>query len=106
MERYTRKNAEARFTELCKVLGKRIANSHKDVGAWFLDYIPQYGGFIISEYMANGGESHPVCNRRMPAREFCETINFAIRCIALDRPDQPAHVWYPADKPITIEQAQ
>lgn len=105
MDRYTRKNAEARFVELCKVLGKRIATSHKDVGAWFLDHNSTYGGFIICEYMANGGEWHPICNRRMPAREFCETVNFAIRCIALDRPDQPAHVWYPADKVITFKEA-
>ena len=98
MERYTRKNVEARFLELCNVLGKRVATNYKDAGAWFLDYNANYGGYIISEYMANGGEFHPVCNRRMPAREFCETINFGIRCVALDRPDQPNHVWYPAIK--------
>jgi hypothetical protein len=103
MDRYTSKNAHARFNELCKVLGKRVATNYKDVGAWFLDYQACYGGYIISEYMAGGGESHPVCNRRMSAREFCETINFAIRCVALDRPDQSAHVWYPADKVISTE---
>ena len=106
MDRYTRKDAEARFQELCRVLGKRIAQSYKDVGAWFLDHNATYGGFIISEYMISGGESHPVYNRRMPAREFCESINFAIRCIALDRPDQPPHVWYPADKIVSEKEAK
>jgi hypothetical protein len=99
MRKYTRKIVEQRFDNLCRVLGKRIGSSHKDVGAWKLDYNPYYGGFIICEILANGGECHPVYDSRLPAREFCQAINFAIRCIALDRPDQPAHVWYPADKP-------
>lgn len=96
--RYTKQNVRNRFEALARVLGKRIAADWKDVGAWKLDYNPHYGGYIIAEYMENGGETHPVFSSRLPAGQFCEAVNFAIRCIALDRPGQSPHAWNPTDK--------
>ncbi len=96
--RYTRKDARARFEDLCRALGKKVAESYADKGAWILDYSAVYGGFIIAEYSEGGGESHPVFSARLSAREFCQAVSFALRCIALDRSNQPPQLWFPLDK--------
>jgi hypothetical protein len=93
----TKQVIESRFKALCDALGKRVATDYKDVGAWSLDYARCYGGFVIVEIMAHG-EKHPFGHERVSASELYTMINFALRAIALDRPDQPSHVYWPADK--------
>jgi hypothetical protein len=94
MDRYTTKNAESAFERLAAKLGKSTATTGGPiwtrqgdrnvarVGAWLLDHNSIYGGFVIAEIVNDGGgESHPLGDRRMPAREFCQTIYFAERLL-------------------------
>jgi hypothetical protein len=97
MERYTRKNAEAAFERLAQKLGKPTAKSTgkatwrrvgdrnvATVGQWALDHNSIYGGFVVVEIVnEGGGEAHPLGDRRMPAREFCQSIYFAERVLSL-----------------------
>lgn len=97
MDRYTTKNAEAAFERLAGKLGKSTAKSGGPiwtrqgdrnvarVGAWALDHNSIYGGFVIVEIVnEGGGESHPLGERRRPAREFCDVVYFAERALACD----------------------
>lgn len=95
--RVNKQNIKSRFIALCDALGKRVATNYKDVGAWSLDYARCYGGYIIVEIMEHG-ESHPFGHERVSANELYTMINFALRAIALDRPDQASHVYWPTDK--------
>lgn len=80
MDRYTRKDAEAALDRLCAATGRRKANWHGDIGGLQLDYAACYGGFVVHEVVTSGGGvSTPLGDRRMPARQFCESINFALR---------------------------
>lgn len=46
--RMTRKDAEAAFERLCKLLGKRKATAYNDIGGWNLSY-SEYHGFSVEE---------------------------------------------------------
>lgn len=82
MDRYTRKDAERSFWQLCASLGKRVAGSYNDVGAWTLDYNSVYGGYVVHEISTDGGGvSEPFGSQRRPAREFCSCVNFTIRAL-------------------------
>lgn len=91
-DRYTTKNAEAAFERLAAALGKSTAKTGGPiwarigdrnvarVGAWLLDHNSIYGGFVVAEIVnEGGGESHPLGERRMSAREFCEAVYLAER---------------------------
>jgi hypothetical protein len=95
-ERYTRKDAEACFHRLRRVLGKadlaefpEITDQRRD-GAWSLDY--GTGGYVVASTIASSpiegheqtytAESRPLGDRRRSAREFCEAVWFAIDAIA------------------------
>jgi hypothetical protein len=79
MDKYTRKDAEAAFDRLIKAIGGRVATSYKDVGAYRLDWNGTYGGgnieLIVSE---GGGVSQPFGMQRRNAREFCDSVRFAM----------------------------
>lgn len=92
--RYTKKLAQNQFVRLCDALGKKVATSYADKGAWALD---TYQGVKIVEYLPNGGEGEPLGMTRYSYREFYDMVNFTLRCIALDR-NQPEHIYWPADK--------
>lgn len=77
-ERYTRKDAERAFKLLCETTGHRVATQWDDVGAWQLDYAACYGGYVVHEVLDHGIRE-PMGSRRRPAREFCSTVNFAVR---------------------------
>lgn len=96
MERYTRKNAEAAFERLALKLGKSTARTGGPiwrrvgdrnvarVGAWALDHNSIYGGFVVIEIVnEGGGERHPMGDRRMPARQFCESVYFTEKALNL-----------------------
>lgn len=79
MDRYTRKDAEAAFAQLCEAVGRR-QGPWNDVGAWQIDYNSVYGGYVVVEIVnSSGGQTHPLGEPRRPAREFCSHINFALR---------------------------
>lgn len=79
MDRYTRKDAEAAFDRLCEATGHRKATAYNDVGAWALDYVACYGGYVVESPVNDGGGIiHPLGERRRTAREFCDAVRFAI----------------------------
>lgn len=98
MDRYTRHDAEMAFERLAKKLGKdssepvwtRVGDRNvARVGAWILDCNFVYGGFVIAEIVSEGGgESHPLGERRMPAREFCQSVYFAERVLSVETRDR------------------
>lgn len=100
--RYSRKDAESAFEQLCVLLGKstdvtcstaRTANGtdlerHEargwrwNVGAWRLDYNGAYGGYQVQEiFNDSGGVSCPLGDLRRTAREFCESVYFVRRAL-------------------------
>lgn len=97
-DRYTRKDAEAAFTRLISAIGGRVATSYKDVGAYRLDWNGTYGGGNI-ELIINdgGGVSQPFGMMRRNAREFCESVNFAMHAVSLIQ--TPQHLVTSRDLP-------
>ncbi len=82
MDRITRKNVEGLFETLCKAMGKRIATDYNDVGAWGLEYIACYGGWVIYEITSEGGaQRHPIVDNRNTNREMWEAMRFALRAM-------------------------
>lgn len=64
----------------CRINNKNVAN----VGAWFLDYAPIYGGWVICEmHNEDGGESRPMGDARMSTGEFMRAIQFASRALLI-----------------------
>lgn len=92
--KYTKKLVQNQFVRLCDALGKRVATSYQDKGAWALDW---YQGVKIVEYLPGGGEGEPLGMTRYSNGEFYEMVNFTLRCLALDR-NQPEHIYWPSDK--------
>jgi len=90
MDRFTRKDAEKAFQNLCELLGKHVAKDHRDVGGWRLDYNSVYGGYVVEE-IANefGAVSRPLGDGRVSAREFWERVHFTWRALqAKERGEQ------------------
>ena len=84
MNKYTFKDAEQCFENLLRTLGRRRARSYNDVGGWGLDYNPTYGGVVIEEIgNEHGGITQPLNTTRLTPREFCQSVNFAIRVLRL-----------------------
>ncbi len=82
--RTTKGNVESAFKILTATMKKRIAESYNDVGAWRLDYVGCYGGYIIEEIgNVNGGVFHPLTEHRMKAEAFYDACWFAIRAMEL-----------------------
>jgi hypothetical protein len=82
MDRITRKNVEGLFETLCKALGKRVATDYNDVGAWRLDYIACYGGWVIEEIVSESGAiRHVIVDNRKSNREMWEAMRFALRAV-------------------------
>lgn len=86
------------FKWFCDVLGKRIATSYNDVGAWRLDSTDRYTRFSIEEIASErGGVTHPFTGRVYSGSELLDLMHFAMRAIALDR-NQDKHIYWPKDK--------
>ncbi len=99
-ERYTRKDAGRAFERLREAKGARLASDYgiydpEREGAWALDHNATYGGYVVVEIIASSpprkgedrqqsytAEHHPLGNARLPAREFCYAVNFALRVLA------------------------
>ena len=98
--RVTRQVAENQFKRLCDALGKRVATSYNDVGAWQLNYAQCYGGYQIQEIVTStGGISEPFSSSRMSGKELYDYVNFALRAIQIDRLNgKDSAQYWPADK--------
>lgn len=81
-ERYSKADAERQFLRLCDLLRQRVATSYDDHGAWALDYVAEYGGFVVERIDdETSGVSHPLGDRRHSAREFCQMVHFLARAL-------------------------
>lgn len=67
--RITKKFLLKKLCVLCTLLGNR---------RWGLDYAPVYGGYVVVERMENGGENHPLVNRRLTASEMAAALDMAL----------------------------
>ena len=76
--RMTRKILTKKLEVLCKFMGKTVG--YKE-GEWNLDYAQCYGGYKVVEYMANGGEDHPLLNKRLSAQNMADCLDMAIQTI-------------------------
>ena len=96
----TKMVAHNQFKRLCDALGKRVATDYKDVGAWRLDFISQYGGYSIEEIISETGAiSHPFGHERLSGSEFYNFVNFSLRAIQLDRLNgAESSQYWPSDK--------
>jgi hypothetical protein len=85
-DRYTRKDAEAAFTRLISAIGGRVATTYNDVGAYRLDWNGTYGGGNIELITSqSGGVSQPFGMQRRNAREFCDSVRFALDTLAVHK---------------------
>ncbi len=73
MGRTTKKDLEGMFTRLCKAMYKR-SNKIVDLS---LDYVSEYGGYVIVHHIENGGESHPFGCTRLKASEMYFAMHMA-----------------------------
>lgn len=81
-DRITKSHIKTTFAHYCKALGVPEAKAWNDVGGWFYDYNPTYGGYQIQRvHNASGGVDNPVKEARMPAGEFYRAMWFTIRSI-------------------------
>jgi len=68
------------FSLFCKAIGKRVAVTYNDTGAWTLDYAREYGGYVIQEIINDGGAREaPLGDQRYTATELVERMRFALR---------------------------
>jgi len=68
------------FSLFCKAIGKRVATTYNDNGAWTLDYAKEYGGYVIQEIIGDrGARETPLGDQRYSATELVERMRFALR---------------------------
>ena len=91
-ERTTQAHLEAQLRELCavtnaptgpiwQVIDRRTVAT---VGALYLDHAAAYGGWRVAQIIsAQGGESSPLGDRRLPARHMWLALRAALGAIRL-----------------------
>lgn len=78
-ERTTKSQIVGLFEHFAHAMGRRIARSYNDVGAWRLDYVPEYGGWNIEEIATESGAvRQPFGSRRYRSGEFWELLRFGL----------------------------
>jgi hypothetical protein len=78
--RATKNEVDEVFKLFCKAIGKRVAQTWNDTGAWTLDYAKEYGGYVIQEIIDNtGARDIPLGDQRYTVTEFVERMRFALR---------------------------
>jgi hypothetical protein len=77
--RTTRKELESLFALLCNATGHTVAVSYADKGGWALEH--DSTGYIIHEYLPEGGAHEPFGSRRRSASEMADAMRFAIRAV-------------------------
>jgi len=68
------------FNLFCEAIGKRVADTYDDTGAWTLDYAKEYGGYAIQEIINDrGAKEMPLGDQRYSATELVERMRFSLR---------------------------
>jgi len=76
--RITKKILCKKLSFICDILNKPMGF---EKGQWALDYAQCYGGYIVVEYLDNGGEHHPLLNKRLTAQRMDEALEMALRAL-------------------------
>ena len=76
--RMTKKILMKKMGFICDILDKKIGF---ELGNWNLDYAQCYGGYIVVEYMENGGEHHPLLTKRLTANHMGDALDMALRAL-------------------------
>ncbi|NWG03583.1 MAG: hypothetical protein HXY44_12080 [Syntrophaceae bacterium] len=77
--RATKNELNEVFKLFCKAIGKRVATTYNDTGAWTLDYAKEYGGYVIQEIINDrGAKETPLGDQRFTATELVERMRFAL----------------------------
>jgi hypothetical protein len=85
--RATRIELNEVFKLFCEAIGKRVAQTWNDTGAWILDYAKEYGGYVIQEIINDrGAKEMPLGDQRHSTTELVERMRFALRW--LEQKDQ------------------
>ena len=78
--RATRTEVNEVFELFCKAIGKRVAATYNDIGAWTLDYAKKCGGYVIYQIInERGAKETPLGDQRYSATELVERMRFALR---------------------------
>ena len=78
--RATKSEVNEVFTLFCKAIGKRIAETWNDTGAWTLDYAREHGGYVIQEIINDhGAKEMPLGGQRYSPTQLVERMRFALR---------------------------
>ncbi len=76
--RMTNKILMKKLSFICDILNKKIGH---ELDNWNLDYSQCYGGYIVVEYMENGGEHHPLITKRLTANQMADALDMAFRVL-------------------------
>jgi hypothetical protein len=76
--RIPRKVVQSTFEHFCNVMNYHVATGYHDVGGLFLDYNPNYGGYVISKLLKLG-ETRPFGDNRQNATDFVAMLHFAVK---------------------------
>ena len=76
--RINNKILQIKLKFICDKLGKKIGY---EKGEWNLDYSPCYGGYVVVEFMENGGEDHPILRKRLTASKMSDALDMAINVL-------------------------
>jgi len=82
--RTTKADTQKALEQFAKVMGKQITqydHTPEDIGSWYLDYNPTYGGARINEVCNEGYGVDLPFGDRQPLATFVNCINFAIRAV-------------------------
>lgn len=96
--RHTKQELNNLFKSYCNALGLKVAESYKDLNALHLDYIAEYGGYQIVQYLPNGGETCPLGPNRRSLSELCDCLHFALRTLGIDRNGLDSSNYWPDSK--------
>jgi len=78
--RPTRTELNEVFNLFCEAIGKRVADTYDDTGAWTLDHAKDYGGYVIQEIVNDqGAREMPLGHERLSATELVERMRFSLR---------------------------
>ena len=72
------KQIKALLTVYLNLLGKD--QGHKP-GEWSIDYAACYGGYRIVQQLLQGGEHHPLIQRRLPKKEMISALEMSIETL-------------------------
>ena len=87
MARTTVQMCDGVLAQLCKQMGKNHAlygrKFSAQIGDWFLDYAPEYGGVRVHELGEHYSESFPLINSRLTPAVMYESLRIALYCVVM-----------------------